>query len=176
MAGLAVKDTRVAAVSREVCVAFPKSRLPLCQYKTDTFFYLSQGLIDYMAKSFSGGGALSGGLSGGVLGGGLRRNFEKATAEQAAPVELKIDVKVYKEDGNFVARAPLAVPSTVTLGGLKLAVSANTNGALPPNRQRLKYNGEYLPLDDHRLLREFVVAAKKKDEKIEMDLTIMHEA
>ena len=115
-----------------------------------------------MAKTFSGGGAFSGGLSGGVLGGGLRRNFEKATAEQAAPVELKIDVKVYKEDGNFVARAPLAVPSTVTLGGLKLAVSANTNGALPPNRQRLKYNGEYLPLDDHRLLREFVVAAKKK--------------
>ena len=102
-------------------------------------------------------GAFSGGLSGGVLGGGDR---VKATAEQDAPVELKIDVNVYKEDGTFVAKAPLAVTSSVTLGGVKDAVAANTNGALPPNRQRLKHGGSYLPRDDERLLRDFVDVKK----------------
>ena len=136
----------------------------------------ARGLIDYMARTFSGG-AFSGGVSGGVLGGGVGGDklVMKATAEQEAPVEWKIDVKVYKEDGNFVARAPLSVPSTVSLGGLKQAVATNTNGALPPNRQRLKYGGNYLPSDDTRLLRDFVTVGKK-DTKIEMDLTILHEA
>ena len=97
-------------------------------------------------------------LSGGVLGGGGDR--VKATAEQDAPVELKIDVNVYKEDGTFVAKAPLAVTSSVTLGGVKDAVAANTNGALPPNRQRLKHGGSYLPRDDERLLRDFVDVKK----------------
>jgi hypothetical protein len=132
----------------------------------------ARGLIDYMARTFSGG-AFSGGLSGGVLGGGGDR--VKATAEQDAPVELKIDVNVYKEDGTFVAKAPLAVTSSVTLGGVKDAVAMNTNGALPPNRQRLKHDGSYLPRDDERLLRDFV-DVKKSGEKISMDLTILHEA
>ena len=132
----------------------------------------ARGLIDYMARTFSGG-AFSGGLSGGVLGGGGDR--VKATAEQDAPVELKIDVNVYKEDGTFVAKAPLAVTSSVTLGGVKDAVAANTNGALPPNRQRLKHGGSYLPRDDERLLRDFV-DVKKSGGKVSMDLTILHEA
>ena len=132
----------------------------------------ARGLIDYMARTFSGG-AFSGGLSGGVLGGGGDR--VKATAEQDAPVELKIDVNVYKEDGTFVAKAPLAVTSSVTLGGVKDAVAANTNGASPPNRQRLKHGGSYLPRDDERLLRDFV-DVKKSGGKVSMDLTILHEA
>ena len=132
----------------------------------------ARGLIDYMARTFSGG-AFSGGLSGGVLGGGGDR--VKATAEQDAPVELKIDVNVYKEDGTFVAKAPLAVMSSVTLGGVKDAVAMNTNGALPPNRQRLKHGGSYLPRDDERLLRDFV-DVKKSGGKVSMDLTILHEA
>ena len=133
----------------------------------------ARGLIDYMARTFSGG-AFSGGVSGGVLGGGGDR--VKATAEQEAPRELKIDVNVYKEDGTFVAKAPLAVTSDVTLGGVKDAVTANTNGALPPNRQRLKYADAFLPRDDRRLLRDFVEDAGKGKEKIAMDLVILHEA
>mmetsp|Transcript_14599 Transcript_14599/g.62579 ORF Transcript_14599/g.62579 Transcript_14599/m.62579 type:complete len:625 (-) Transcript_14599:95-1969(-) len=132
----------------------------------------ARGLIDYMARTFSGG-AFSGGLSGGVLGGGGDR--VRATAEQEAPVELKIDVNVYKEDGTFVAKAPLAVTSTVTLGGVKDAVAVNTNGALPPSRQRLKFGGSYLPRDDTLFLRDFV-DVKKSRGKISMDLTILHEA
>ena len=48
----------------------------------------ARGLIDYMARTFSGG-AFSGGVSGGVLGGGVGGDklVMKATAEQEAPVE-----------------------------------------------------------------------------------------
>ena len=134
---------------------------------------IARGLIDYMARTFSGG-AFSGGFSGGVLGGGGDR--VKATAEQEAPKELKIDVNVYKEDGTFVAKAPLAVKSDVTLGGVKDAVAANTNGALPPSRQQLKFAGSCLPRDDKRLLRDFVEDVRKGERKIAMDLTILHEA
>jgi hypothetical protein len=67
------------------------------------------------------------------------------------------------------------VTSTVTLGGVKDAVAVNTNGALPPSRQRLKFGGSYLPRDDTLLLRDFV-DVKKSRGKISMDLTILHEA
>jgi hypothetical protein len=96
------------------------------------------------------------------------------TAEQPAPESLKIEVKVFKEDGTFVAKAPLAVTTNVTLGGVKEAVAANTNGALPPNRQRLKYGGVYLPTDDSQLLRD-AAGIKKDVRKIIMELTILHE-
>jgi hypothetical protein len=132
----------------------------------------ARGLIDYMARTFSGG-AFSGGLSGGVLGGGGDR--VKATAEQDAPVELKIDVNVYKEDGTFVAKAPLAVTSSVTLGGVKDAVAMNTNGALPPNRQRLKAR-RLVPPARRRAASARFRRRQEERGKISMDLTILHEA
>jgi hypothetical protein len=33
---------------------------------------------------------------------------------------MRLDVEVFKEDGAFVARAPLSVPADVTLGKLKV--------------------------------------------------------
>lgn len=130
----------------------------------------ARGLMDMMARTFSGG--FSGGLSGGVLG-GLRGGNMNATAEQECASELKIDVEVYKEDGTFVARAPLVVSTEVTLGDLKIAVEVNTKGALPPHRQKLRYNDKPLPEDDTVPLRRFTGIPK---DKINMHLTIVSEA
>ena len=87
-----------------------------------------------------------------------------ATAEQEYTSELHIDVEVYKEDGTFVARAPLVVSTEVTLGDLKIAVEVNTKGALPPHRQKLQYNDKALPEDDTIPLRRFTGIPKRQDQ------------
>ena len=130
----------------------------------------ARGLMDMMARTFSGG--FSGGLSGGVLG-SLGVGNMNATAEQEYTSELHIDVEVYKEDGTFVARAPLVVSTEVTLGDLKIAVEVNTKGALPPHRQKLQYNDKALPEDDTIPLRRFTGIPK---DKINIHLTIVSEA
>ena len=135
----------------------------------------ARGLMDMMARTLSGGafsGAFSGGFSGGVLGGGQVVNQTKSDAEQPEPQEMKVDVEVYKDDGTFVARAPLVVPVDVTLMGLKLAVEDNTKGALPPHRQLLKKDGVPFPEgEEEKPLREFV--GGDVSGKINLHLTIV---
>ena len=66
--------------------------------------------------------------------------------------DLHLDVVVFKDDGTFVARAPLTVATDITMGELKQAIMANTKGALPPSRQRLMYMGQILSAPEDALL------------------------
>lgn len=74
-----------------------------------------------------------------------RGNKDEAHGETT---ELRLEVEVWKQDGSFVAKAPLVVPANVTLGKLKMAIADNTKGALPPHRQALKYLGVPLSAPD----------------------------
>lgn len=79
------------------------------------------------------------------VGKSARGNKDEAHGETT---ELRLEVEVWKQEGSFVAKAPLVVPANVTLGKLKQAIADNTKGALPPHRQALKYLGVPLSAPD----------------------------
>jgi len=99
----------------------------------------------------SGAGALRGQMLppppvfGRRAGKSARGNKDEAHGETT---ELRLEVEVWKQEGSFVAKAPLVVPANVTLGKLKEAIADNTKGALPPHRQALKYLGVPLSAPD----------------------------
>lgn len=103
----------------------------------------------------------------GMHGAGEAHMSQIAAQEQP---ELRLDVEVFKEDGSFVARAPLCVPYDVTLGQLKEAIATNTKGALPPFRQQLRYMGQVLSAPDEVML----VGIVGVTECITLTLTIIH--
>ena len=92
-----------------------------------------------------------------------------AAAAVAASSTLKLDIVVFKEDGAFVAKAPLTVSSSITLGELREAIFTNTNGALPPHRQQLRYLGQVLHAPDNAPLLSLVSSA----ESITLTLSII---
>jgi hypothetical protein len=73
---------------------------------------------------------------------GQQPQQQRRAATDSPPTQLHLDVVVFKEDGAFVARAPLTVSASITLGELKEAIAVNTKGALPPSRQCLRYLGQ----------------------------------
>jgi hypothetical protein len=82
-----------------------------------------------------------------------------------------LEVEVWKEEGTFVAKAPLVVPANVTLGKLKEAIADNTKGALPPHRQALKYLGVPLSAPDDVQL----VSLLGVTDNISLHLTILED-
>jgi hypothetical protein len=104
-----------------------------------------------------------------VFKGGRRRGTKDEAHGETT--ELRLEVEVWKEEGTFVAKAPLVVPANVTLGKLKEAIADNTKGALPPHRQALKYLGVPLSAPDDVQL----VSLLGVTDNISLHLTILED-
>ena len=78
--------------------------------------------------------------------------------ERKPPIDLAISVS--KNDGSFIANAPITVPYNVTIKSLKKRISVMTKGALKPQFQKLSFEGRDIGEDEDAFLVHTVRPAK----------------
>jgi len=78
--------------------------------------------------------------------------------ERKPPIDLMINVS--KDDGSFIAKAPVNVPYNVTIKLLKKKISSMTKGTLKPQFQKISFEGRAISEDDDAFLVHAVRPAK----------------
>jgi hypothetical protein len=92
--------------------------------------------------------------------------------ERKPPIDLAIAVS--KDDGSFIANAPITVPYNVTIKSLKKKISLMTKGALKPQFQKLSYEDRNISDDDDAFL-VHAVRPTKVDRELALTLIITAE-